>query len=426
MQQKRNTRKWRMTALAVLVAGGPSSLWSQQVINDDLQVNGDTTVGTPTVSQDLTVNGGLYVTGGSSVASSLVIGDGSNLNDVLPAYTNMLIVGRSNVNQNNRSSIIVGEGNTLGGSFYPGRFILGNNNALGAGYGGALGRGNYAIDGIALGEGLTISGSPKYQVGVGRYNDDTSLTDKVFIVGIGDDDTSRADGLVVKQDGSVIIPGTLNVGGGNVVTQSNAAATLAGQFVPNSSGATGTRAIAIGWNATASGYESVAIGPSANASSGGHAFAIGKYVTSSGGEGSMAMGYESQSTAYVSTAMGYQTLASGMVSTAMGDNTIAKAYASLAMGAYNEGRFSGAGHNSWIGDDLNSVLEVGIGTQSGGRKNALTVLQDGSVEVGRATATDDSVPLKVSSNGSVTLSGNVILSEAQGDISMGDYGNPAP
>lgn len=70
----------------------------------------------------------------------------------------------------------------------------------------------------------------------------------------------------------------------------------------------------------------------------------------------------------------------------------------------------------WQGDDQHSVFEVGIG-ESANSENALTILQDGSIELGKATATDNSIPLHVKANG------DVIIAKAQGDISMGAFGN---
>jgi hypothetical protein len=95
----------------------------------------------------------------------------------------------------------------------------------------------------------------------------------------------------------------------------------------------------------------------------------------------------------------------------------AHAFSSFTIGQFNEGRHNASNPHakiSWLGDDENSVFEVGIGTSTNNRKNALTVLQDGSVEIGK-DSTDGSIPLHVKADGSV------VLAKPQGDISMGIY-----
>ena len=52
----------------------------------------------------------------------------------------------------------------------------------------------------------------------------------------------------------------------------------------------------------------------------------------------------------------------------------------------------------------------------------MVVYHDGAVDVGKNGA-DDTVPLQVASDGTVTVNGAIILSEAQGDISMGAFGS---
>ncbi len=85
----------------------------------------------------------------------------------------------------------------------------------------------------------------------------------------------------------------------------------------------------------------------------------------------------------------------------MGSNTTAESYASVAIGRYNVGKDSTGGSTNptvWVTKD--PVFEVGVGT-SEEPKNAMTIYKDGSAE----------------------FNGNVTLSQAQGDISMGVFGN---
>lgn len=176
--------------------------------------------------------------------------------------------------------------------------------------------------------------------------------------------------------------------------------------------ASGTNSTAMGLSTVASGYNATAMGGYTTAS-GQYSIAMGRNSQSQGSY-SLAAGYSSIAHGETSTAMGGYNTATGKYSTAMGAYTEAKSRASFALGQYNEKRGSTAGEIAWQGDNQHSVLEVGIGTATT-PSNALTVLQDGSVELGKAT--DNTVPLTVNANGDVTLS------RAQGDISMGAFGN---
>jgi len=231
--------------------------------------------------------------------------------------------------------------------------------------------------------------------------------------------------------------------------------------------------------ALASGDYSTAMGESEAvadySTSMGASLADGDYSTSMGesdasGEYSTAMG-ESEAAADYATAMG-RSLAFGDYSTSMGSSDADGAYStamgsSLALGdnsiaiggSYTEGEYSTAMGNSstyadystalgrtsahsygtttlgqynlairdllnpypsteWSGDREHSVLEVGIGTSPSDTKNALTIFQDGSCDIG-CDATDGTAPLVVNSDGSV------IISKPQGDISMGDFATTA-
>lgn len=168
--------------------------------------------------------------------------------------------------------------------------------------------------------------------------------------------------------------------------------------------ASGDRSTAFGDRVSADGLGSVAMG--------GGTDAIGKYSVALGG-GANAVGDYSVALSLAQ--------ADGKYSFAVGPlGTIATSYSSVAIGQYNEGINSTGGSTTWKGDDLNAVLEVGIGTSSApaNRRNAFTILQDGGVEVGKATQDaghENDVPLTIKSDGSV------ILAKAQGDISMGIY-----
>ena len=199
----------------------------------------------------------------------------------------------------------------------------------------------------------------------------------------------------------------------------------------NSTSASGANSFTAGYSTSASGDSSFAVGAYSNASgmwssalSGGQASGFHSVSLS----GSAADGEASFATSSYAWAVGNHSIAMGEFAHAFGDHSVAighslssTSHSSVAVGTGNENRHDStdattiaAAKSSWQGDDQHSIFEVGIGDGST-PKNALTILQDGSVEIGKATATDNSIPLHVKANG------DVILAKAQGDISMGIY-----
>jgi hypothetical protein len=75
--------------------------------------------------------------------------------------------------------------------------------------------------------------------------------------------------------------------------------------------------------------------------------------------------------------MGNTTTASGDVPTAMGYHTVANGHSSTAIGRYNVGSGSAT---SWVASD--PLFEIGIGSSSSARANAMTVLKNGNVGIG--------------------------------------------
>lgn len=206
-----------------------------------------------------------------------------------------------------------------------------------------------------------------------------------------------------------------NIGTGSAAFGSG---TIASGFTATAIGdrtkASGNYSFAAGTLAEATGIVSVSMG-NATKSSGAYSAALGLWSEASGSV-AFATGRAAKARGAYSAALGNLSMATGESSLAIGLVTQANSIASFSAGAYNEGRYTASGQTAWQADDKNSVLEVGIGTSSSDRKNALTVLQDGSVELGKATAHDNSVPLQIKADGSV------ILAKPQGDISMGIYG----
>ncbi|GHB91265.1 hypothetical protein [Cerasicoccus arenae] len=182
--------------------------------------------------------------------------------------------------------------------------------------------------------------------------------------------------------------------------------------------ATDLRAIAIGNAAWATGDRSIALGTLAKAE-GPKAFALFGSEANAPGDGqttgySIAMGLNSEARNSHVIALGHNNYAGGLASFAINEDTIAtgsylfasgsgtnaNAYASFAIGQYNVGGFSStSGDTAW--DDADPLFEIGIGDDDQNRANALTIYKDGKAE----------------------FSGAVMMTQAQGDIDMGTYGN---
>ncbi len=151
--------------------------------------------------------------------------------------------------------------------------------------------------------------------------------------------------------------------------------------------ASGSDAIAMGRLCTSSNQGTVAIGYQAN-SSGLHAFSYGYQVNSTGAY-SMVLGKESSSEGFESIAIGSEVSATNTYTMAFGRNSIASAYNSytlgfglkseagynLAIGRYNIG--GGSTNLHWVETD--PLFEIGNGTDDITRRNALTVLKNGTI-----------------------------------------------
>lgn len=143
-------------------------------------------------------------------------------------------------------------------------------------------------------------------------------------------------------------------------------------------GATGNYSMAMGLGSTASGNSSFCNGYSSDASGAG-SMVIGNYSYASG-NGSRVFGYISNASGVDATAIGVYCNASGNGATAIGLGLEADSYYSFVQGRYNIG---GGNANTWIATD--KLFEIGNGVDNDNRNNAVTVLKDGKVGIGRAT-----------------------------------------
>jgi len=145
-------------------------------------------------------------------------------------------------------------------------------------------------------------------------------------------------------------------------------------------GATGNFSTALGGDTKASGDISFASGNLSHAM-GLTSSAMGK-ETIAQGDFSTATGLLSKAIGNTSFAMGFNTTANGFDSVSMGNSTKADASTSLAIGRYNTG---GGNATNWILTD--PIFEIGIGTSSANKFNALTVLKNGTITAPSLTNT---------------------------------------
>ena len=149
----------------------------------------------------------------------------------------------------------------------------------------------------------------------------------------------------------------------------------------------GTFSFASGYNTKAKNLYSTALGRSTIAN-GTSSLAAG-YFSEANGSNSMALGSYSIATGDVATALGSNTLSSGFASTAMGFATYAKGDYSTVMGVNTKARSNQSLVIGVYNDTtkLNSLFEIGNGTQDYARNNAMTVLLNGNTGIGTSSPT---------------------------------------
>jgi hypothetical protein len=124
-------------------------------------------------------------------------------------------------------------------------------------------------------------------------------------------------------------------------------------------------------------------------------FAVGQNTTASGTQSS-AFGLSTIASGSNSFAANSNTTASGTQSSAFGFSSLSESYACFVIGKYNVG---GGTVSSWVSTE--SVFEIGIGSGSGSRANAVTVLKDGTVKLSQT--------LKVNHIAEYTASHNIFF-----------------
>ena len=157
----------------------------------------------------------------------------------------------------------------------------------------------------------------------------------------------------------------------------------------------GLYSFATGLNNRAQGYAATAMGRDTEATNS-YAHATGYFTNADGlystamgfntdafATGSTALGYSTDAEANYSTAIGYFAEAQGLYSTAIGHSTKAVSYGSVAIGRFNIGS---GNTTSWVSTD--PIFEVGIGSSSTNRANAMTIRKNGNVGIGTTVPLD--------------------------------------
>ncbi len=241
---------------------------------------------------------------------------------------------------------------------------------------------------------------------IGLYNDSILTSNQpgispatpLFIIGNGDDPSSRSNAMTVLKNGSVGIgtsdpdasallhvstdPG--NTKGFLVTGNYNAPSSVPDlgegtrmMFFPGKASFRAGYAIGTSWNNANVGYISSALGYGTIASES-YTTAFGAHTIASGII-STAMGYATKATTYYATAMGWLSNANGYTSTAMGHATYAKAVSSTAIGSFNDSTDNPL-YYSGVGSDR--IFQIGNGSDFNLRKNAMTVLRNGNTGIG--------------------------------------------
>ncbi|MGJ8676362.1 MAG: hypothetical protein ACSHX0_02465 [Akkermansiaceae bacterium] len=391
------------------------------------------------------------VTGGLSFVGS------GDINNVIGDYS---FIGSGSSNEITGYASFVGAGeynNVTGGLSFIGAGE--DNNATGYASSVVGGGDNYAAGDHSFATGTALNADSYNSAAIGRYNtgggDPLNWvdTDPLFEIGNGFGNF-RSNALTVYKNGNMELQGDLTLGGiitsggDPVLTTSNFDSTLSSSLSSGSIELTGgivsygftDFATAMSGGETAGDYSTgmsggLAEGDYSTSMSGG--YSEGDYSTSmSGGEAysaySTGMTGGIAETEYSTAMSGGYTL--GEHSLAAGLGTVALAYSSTSLGIHNE---SWGSSDTYVDED--PVLLIGNGTAYGDESNALEILKNGqttlinkawkaatdadsSTALDNPASTSDSDGNALVVDGHTLLNGKVILAQAQGDISMGIFG----
>ena len=246
------------------------------------------------------------------------------------------------------------------------------------------------------------------------------------------------DWLIVGSPTSVFTPGqgSLSVGRNAFAT---APASLAlgngidygGGFIGGNTTAAGAASIAIGNYARTTGFASLAMGQYTTA--GYNSIATG-YRASATGSGSVVLGSVSSATGSGSKNLATDSITTGNYSFASGINLEVHGFYTHVVGRSNDFGSSSSSDNPRLTHSDNHLFVIGNGETSRDRSNALVTKHSGETSLINREW-DESSPLTDSVDdghgntgealivaGHTRLKGKVIIEQAQGDISMGIFG----
>ncbi|MEM7369590.1 MAG: tail fiber domain-containing protein [Bacteroidota bacterium] len=212
----------------------------------------------------------------------------------------------------------------------------------------------------ATGDILTLTGDGEMGLNVGISPKTTFHVGNQHRVLFGTDTLGSGDKLMFLPDIHAFRVGTLSSGNASNYWNRDSI---------------GEYSFASGWNTRATGFGATAMGVNSEAI-GSYSFSIG-YLGNSRGAYGFTAGYNTDADGIASFAMGTTSDALGHYSTAFGIGTEAQAYSSTVIGRYNIGLGSAT---TWNSND--PVFEIGIGTGSSNRANAMTVRKNGNVGIG--------------------------------------------
>jgi hypothetical protein len=255
---------------------------------------------------------------------------------------------------------------------------------------------------VASGETTFASGDNTFaqansSFSAGRYNTNYTVadngTDRLFIVGVGANNTNRADGLIVQLDGTITAP-SFDLA---EITDDKALITKEYFDANNAAGGSGELAeVTEGGNtgyrladANSANYGNIGndavdlsiqnVASSITGATGDISFAVGENTTASG-DNSVAIGLNNLASGDFSTAMGANSIASGIGSTAMGA-TEAQSFGEMTVGYLNT---TYTPNSTTLPSSTDRLFTIGNGefnilTSAVTRSDALIVLKNGTI-----------------------------------------------
>ncbi|WP_417875058.1 tail fiber domain-containing protein [Xanthomarina gelatinilytica] len=231
---------------------------------------------------------------------------------------------------------------------------------------------------------------------IGTFNDNINSTTTLFQVGNGTDISDKSNAFVIEKNGIITAPSF------DIAEITDAKALITKEYLEaNSSSATGLEAIdegnGVGWRLVGSnpanygniGSNAVDLSYSFYASNtngalGDNSFSIGNEPSAIGnnsiamGTYANASGYNSMAFGFSSDAIGENSVALGLFANASASNSIAIGYGTIADD--NNSTVIGNWNDATISSQ--TLFQVGNGTGSANRSNALTVLKNGNTGIG--------------------------------------------